>query len=109
MKLRLLLASCVIALAACATTATNGPNATDANIIAGVQTAYVVGKGLYDAGKLSDDEAEAIVTAIQSIVGFVNASRAAGKSGDKASEAAYLRAAADALDALTARLATKKG
>lgn len=106
---RMLLASCVLALAACANVATNGPNATDANIIQGAEVAWNVGKSLYDAGKLTDDEAEGIVLAIRSIVGFVNASRAAGKAGDKSGEAAYLRAAADALDALTVRLVAKKG
>lgn len=109
MKIRLLLASCVIALAACANVATNGPNATDANVLEGAQVAYTVGKGLYDAGKLSDDDADAVVIAIQSVVAYVKASRAAGAAGDKAGEAAYLRAAADALDALNARLAAKKG
>lgn len=109
MKLRLLLASCVIALSACATTAQNGVNASDANILQGAEVAYSVGKGLYDAGKLNDDDAEAIVAAIQSVVTYVKASRAAAAAGDAKGSAAYLRAAADALDAITARLAAKKG
>jgi hypothetical protein len=109
MKLKMLLASCVIALAACANIADNGPNATDANILQGAEVAYNLGKGLYDAGKLNDDDAEAIVLAIQSVVTYVKASRAAGAAGDKAGEAAYLRAAADALDQIMLRLAAKKG
>jgi hypothetical protein len=109
MKLRLLLASCVIALSACATTAQNGVNANDANILQGAEVAYSLGKSLYDQGKLNDDDAEAIVTAINTVITYVKASRAAKASGDAQGEAAYLRAAADALDAVTARLASKKG
>lgn len=109
MKLRLILATCVLALAACATTGQNGPNATDANIIQGAEVAYNIGKGLYDAGKLSPDEANAAIAALRAIHGFVEASRAAKAAGDSASSAAYLRSAADALDALSARLLAKKG
>jgi hypothetical protein len=109
MKLKLILASCVIALAACATTGQSGANATDANILQGTEVAYNLGKSLYDAGKLNDDDAEAIVFAIQSVVAYVKASRAAKAAGDLTGEAAYLRAAADALDKITARLAAKKG
>jgi len=109
MKFRVFLAGLVIALAGCATTAQNGVNATDANILQGAEVAYNLGKSLYTAGKLSDDDAEAIVTAIQSIVTYVKASQAAKAAGDDKGEAAYLRAAADALDAVTARLVAKKG
>jgi len=109
MKLKVLLTSCVIALAACANIATNGPNATDANILQGAQTAYDIGHGLWDAGKLSDEDAEAIIVAINSVVSYVKASRAASAAGDKNSEAMYLRLAADALDKLTAFLVAKKG
>lgn len=109
MKPRLILASCVIALAACANVATNGPNATDANILQSAEVTYNLGKGLYDAGKLNDDDAEAIVMGIQAVVTYVKAARAAKAAGDAGSEAAYLRMAADALDKVTAYLLAKKG
>jgi hypothetical protein len=105
MKLRLLLASCVIALAACATTGT----ATDANIIQGLDAALEVAKTLYSAGKLTDDEAQATEDSLNAIFGFVKASRTAALAGDKAGSATYLRSAAAALDALTARLLAKQG
>ncbi len=108
MKLKMLLAACVIALAGCASVAQHGENATDANMIQGAEVAYMVGKGLYDAGKLNDDDAEAIVAGIQLVITYVKASRAAGAAGDKAGEAAYLRAAAEVLDSINARLASKK-
>jgi len=108
MKLKMFLAACVIALAGCASVGQNGPNATDANLIQGAEVAYMVGKGLYDAGKLNDDDAEAIVSAIQLVITYVKASRAAGAAGDKAGEASYLRAAAEVLDSINARLASKK-
>jgi hypothetical protein len=107
--MRFLLASIVLALAACATTAQNGANATDANILQGAEVAYNIGKALYDAGKLNDAEATAAITALRSIQGFVSAARAAKAAGDDKSSAAYLRSAADALDALTASLTAKKG
>lgn len=109
MKLKVLLASCVIALAACANVAQNGPNATDANLLDGAQAAYVVGKSLYEAGKINDDDAEAIVTALRAIQTYVAASQAAKKAGDKAGEANYLRLAAATLDQITLLLAAKKG
>jgi hypothetical protein len=56
MKLKMLLASCVIAVSACANVATNGPNATDANLLDGAQSAYVLGKSLYDAGTITDED-----------------------------------------------------
>jgi hypothetical protein len=109
MKLRLILASCVLALSACASTGVNGPNATDANLLDGAQAAYVMGKSLYDAGKINDDDAEAIVTALRAIHTYVGASQAAKKAGDKAGEAYYLRLAAATLDQITAILIAKKG
>jgi hypothetical protein len=109
MKLKMLLASCVIAVSACANVATNGPNATDANLLDGAQSAYVLGKSLYDAGKINDDDAEAIVTALRAIHTYVAASQAAKKAGDKAGEAYYLRLAAATLDQITAILIAKKG
>lgn len=106
MKLRLILASVVIALAACATT---GKNATDANIIQGLDASLAIAQTLFAANKLSVDEAQAVEDSLNAIYAYVKASRSAAASGDKAGAAAYLRAAADALDALTLRLAAKKG
>jgi len=109
MKLRILLASCVLALAACANVAQNGPNATDANLLDGAQSAYTLGKSLYDLGKINDDDAEAIVVALRAIHTYVGASQAAKKAGDKAGEAYYLRLAAATLDQVMAILIAKKG
>lgn len=106
MKFRILIASCVLALAACATT---GKNASDANIIQGLNAALDVAKTLYVAGKLSDAEAQATEDSLNAIFGFVKASRTAAAAGDADGQAKYLRAAADALDALTARLLAKQG
>jgi hypothetical protein len=105
MKLRLILAGLVIALSACATN--GGKNATDAQLIMGAEAAYGLAVTLYKAGKLTNAEGVAVEAALTAVVGFVEASRAAEAAGDKASSAAYLRAAADALDALTATLAKK--
>lgn len=93
-----------IALAACATT---GKNATDEAILTGAEAAYNVGKTLYLAGKINDTEAQAIIDTLRAVQGFVIASRSAAAAGDASTSAAQLRAAADALDALTARLAKK--
>ncbi len=104
MKLKLLLASCVIALAACATTAQNGPLANEANVIASVQTAAELGQALYDAGKLSDDDAATAISAFRAARQNFDAYRAALAAGNTASAATYLRLAADGLDALMAQL-----
>jgi hypothetical protein len=106
MKLRLLLASCVIALAACATP---GKNATDANVVQGLEATLAVARTLYQADQLTDDEAQAISDSLRAIHAFLMASRSAAAAGDADGHAAYLRAAADALDALTLKLAAKKG
>lgn len=111
MKLRYLIASCVIALAGCATTAQNGPLATEANIAQSLQAAAVLGQSLYDAGKLSDTQSAAAITAFRAAQAALAAADAAQANGDKAGAATYLRAAADALDALMAQFAAiqKKG
>jgi hypothetical protein len=104
-KLKLILASCVLALAACATT---GTNATDANIVQGLNAALGVAQTLYAAGKLTDAEAQATEDALNAIFGYVKASRTAAAAGDTVTSAAYLREASAALDALAARLAAKQ-
>lgn len=111
MKLKLVLASCVLALAACANVADNGPLANEANIIQGLQTAATLGQSLYDAGKLNDTDAAKAITAFRAAQAAIAAADAAQAAGDKAGAAVYLRAAADALDALMAQLASiqKKG
>lgn len=107
MKLRLLLASCVIALAACANM--GGTNATEANILQGTDAAMEVAKTLYLSGKLSDAEAQSVVDAANAIVASLEAARSAAATGDKNAQSTQLRAAADAVDALMARLAARKG
>ncbi len=111
MKLRLILASCVIALAACANVAQNGPLATEANVIESLNAVGALGNALYDAGKLKDAEAELAIAAYVGIRRNIDAYNAALAVGDKATAALYLRLAADALDELTKRLAAiqKKG
>lgn len=111
MKLKSLLAACVIALAGCANLAQNGPLANEANIIQGLQAAAVLGQSLYDAGKLTDTQAAAAITAFRSAQAALAAADAAQANGDKVGAASYLRAAADALDALMAQFAAiqKKG
>ncbi len=106
MKLRLILASCVIALSACATT---GKNATDANVIAGLNAAQAIAVTLYANDKLTDDEAQAAEDSLNAIYGYVKASRSAAAAGDQAASSKFLNAAADALDALSAKLLAKKG
>lgn len=64
---------------------------------------------LYQAGKLNKAQAQAIIDGANAIYAGAEASRSSAATGDKATEAAQLRAAADALDSLTARLAAKKG
>jgi hypothetical protein len=104
MKLRILLASCVIALAACASTGQNGPLATEANVISSVQVAAELGQALYDAGKMSDEEAAVAIAAFRAARQNFDAYRAAIAAGNTAGAAAYLRLAADGLDALMAQL-----
>lgn len=109
MKLRLILASCVIALSACATTADNGKFATDANIIQGTDAAVQMAQNIYVAGAMTDAQAQMVIDAANAILGFVKAHRAAVAAGDKETAASMLRAAADALDVLNARLLAMKG
>lgn len=111
MKLKLLLASCAIALAACANVAQNGPLATEANIASGLQAAAVLGQSLYEAGKLNDAQGEAAIASFRAAQVALAAADAANAAGDKASASTFLRAAADALDALMAQLVAiqKKG
>lgn len=109
--MRLFLASLVLALAGCASVGTNGPLANEANIIAGVQAAADLGQALYNAHKMTDAEATSAISAFRAIQNALVAADSAMEAGDKASSAVYLRAAADALDALMAQLAAiqKKG
>jgi hypothetical protein len=108
----MLLAACVIALAACATTEKNGPLATEANVIASVQAAAVLGDALYTAGKMTDEEATIAIAAFRAARQNFDAYQAALNAGDQAKAAVYLRLAADGLDALMAQLnaiRSKKG
>lgn len=111
MKLRLLLASVVIALAGCATTAQNGPLATEANVIASMQAAATLGNALYDAHKINDEDSALAIAAFRAIRLNFDAYNAAIAAGNKAGAAVYLRLAADGLDALMAQLTAiqKKG
>lgn len=111
MKLKLFLASCVLAVAGCANVQNNGPLATEANIIQGLQTAATLGQSLYDAGKLTDAQAAQAITAFRAAYAALQAADAAQAAGDADKTAMYLRAAADALDALVAQLTAiqKKG
>jgi hypothetical protein len=108
MKLRLIFAGLVIALAGCATTGST-PNATDADIVQGLNAALQVAQTLYAANKLTDAQAQATEDSLNAIFGFVKASRTAAAAGDTTSSANYLRSAAAALDALTASLVAKQG
>lgn len=105
MKVKLLVASVALALAACANVAQNGPLATEANILQGLQTAATLGQSLYDAGKLKDADADKAIAAFRVAQAALAAADAAQASGDKVGAAMYLRQAADALDALMAQLA----
>ncbi len=105
MKLKVFLAACAIALAACATTGQNGPLATEANVVEGLNAAYAIGKALNDAGALSDDQATEAITAIRSIALSLQAYEAAMAAGNSAGAAVYLQSAASALQALSAQLA----
>ncbi len=107
-RIRLFLAACVIALAGCATTAQNGPLATEANVIASLEAAAELGNALYTANKIPDDQADLLISLFRSAKASVAAAAAADAAGDKAHASAYLRAAADALDDLMARLAAIK-
>jgi hypothetical protein len=107
MKLRLFLASAALVISACTTPV--GSALTADNIEESLDAAMQIAKTLYQANKLSDAQATAIINAANAIYASAEASRASAAAGDKSSEAAQLRAAADALDALTASLAAKKG
>ena len=98
------LAAIVLALAGCAT----GPNATDANIAQTLQATYTLAVTLYSAGKITDDEAQLAEDSLMAASAALKASRSSAAAGDSVASAAHLRAASDALAALTARL-VKKG
>lgn len=108
MKLRYLIASCVIALAGCATTG-GSPNATDADIVQGLSATYDLAVTLYKAGKLTDDQAQSAEDALLAASAALKASRSSAVAGDSVTSAAHLRAASAALAALTAQLTAAKG
>lgn len=106
MKLRVFLASCVIALAGCA-----GMNLKlDPDTIEqAVDDAVQVAATLYQAKKINDKDAQAIIDAANTVYSLAEASKSSAAAGDKSSAAAQLRAASDALDTLNTRIAAKKG
>jgi len=100
-----LLIALVISLSACATT--GGPNATDANVVQALQATYTLAVTLYSAGKITDDEAQLAEDSLMAASAALKASRSSAAAGDSVASAAHLRAASDALAAITARLAKK--
>lgn len=98
----------IIALCLAGCASTGGIPATEANILQGTDAVVELAKTLYQDGKLSDAEGQSVIDAANAVVASVEAARSAGLAGDKLGSSAQLRAAADALDALAARLAAKK-
>lgn len=95
-----------LCLAGCAST--GGVPATEANILQGTDAVVQLARTLYQDGKLSPAEGQSVIDAANAVVASVEAARSASLAGDKLGSSAQLRAAADALDALAARLAAKQ-